>query len=231
MPSTGIPINGKYLLPTIPDGVDFEITSASHVLPIDGTDVSSQGLAHLLAAYSMFENLWFDPLFDATGIDLAGQFIDSFGPFAPPADPAYYYPRCQVGALPTHTAILPINTQILAPEPPAPGLLLTNTIDISAETGWVGTDEFMVYWRLLDFTVSNDVATDTINTPAIRTVIIPDQEPAGLEVYLSPDDGVHWCRVGLMEPIAFWNKTTSFKLALLNRGTTKIYVGCLAVLF
>jgi len=248
--AAGIPINGKFLLPTLP-GLDFPVDSSSYVLPIDGGDLTSQSYAHLLASYAgMFDFIYFNPLLDATNvgeIDLAATFKDSEPPYDPPNLPQYFPTRLQIGRpgggpisgqMPTHTAVLPMNDTIT---PNNPGVMVTDNIDISAYTGAAGADEFMIYWQIYSFAVGDDVATDqgsTVNTPAIRTYSEADQEPADFSVYLSPDDGSHWCPVGMMEPIAFWAKTTAFRLAFVNRRTVatygaaaKVYVASFAVLF
>jgi len=248
-PSTGIPINGKYLLPTL-QGLDFLIDGSSYILPLDGGDVSSQSYAHLLATYSMFDWIYFNPLLIAENIDELdptalfkdASWGDPMGPFYPPADPMYFPSRFQTGRgltwgtnpgqMPTHTAVLDMNTTVT---PNRPGVMITKEIDISAQTGPDGTDEFMVYWQVYSAYTTHDVATDTcggINTPAIRYCISDtDQEPSDFTVYLSPDNGIHWCPVGLLEPVAFWNKTTKFRLAFVNRSRTKVYVASFAVLF
>jgi len=110
----------------------------------------------------------------------------------------------------------------------------TTTYDITREAA--GTDEFMVYWHLYDFTVSEDIAADFggvagTNAPAIRQVEETDPEPAGLSVYISTDDGVNWCDAGLLEPVAFAAKSTEFRVAFVNTGSTKVYLATFAVLF
>ena len=244
VPQDGVAINGKYLLPTLP-GLTFPITSSDYILPINGGDVSSKSFAHLLATYSgMFDNIYFNPLLTAVNvadIDLTAVFKDTTPPtFAPPNSPAYFPTRCQVGrysgplptgTMPTHTVVLQQNTTVT---PNNPGVMITQEIDISGHTGPAGTDEFLVYRQLYSFATSDDVETTQNggkNTPAIRTYTDTDQEPTGFSVYLSPDNGDHWCEVGLAEPIAFQNKTTKFRLAFVNRSSTKVYVASFAVLF
>ena len=245
--STGIPINGKYLLPTLP-GLDFYVDSSSYVLPIDGNDITSQSYAHLLASYSMFGNIYYNPLLTAANlseIDFAATYKDAEGIYAPPASPHYFPSRFQsgrpagggfvAGQMPTHTAILPANIQVT---PPNPGVMVSTDIDISAYTAFVGADEFMLYYQLYSFSTSPDWASNYAlgvsadkNEPAIRTYLSADQEPSGFSAYISPDDGDHWCPANLMEPIAFWNKTTHFRVAFVNRGSVKLYLASFAVLF
>lgn len=240
--TSGIPINGKYLLP-IPPGLEVPVTSASYILPIDGGDVTSQAYARLLASMPMFENVYFNSLLTATDladIDLLATFKDSEPPYDPPNPPQYFPTRCQIGRpgggptagqMPTHTAILPNNASVT---PNHPGVLVTQDIDISAYTGPAGTDEFLCYWQLYSFATSADVATSMnggANTPAIRTYTESDPEPMDFSVYLSLDSGVNWCPVGSGEPLSFFNKSTTIRLAFVNRSRAKLYLASFAVLF
>jgi len=190
--------------------------------------------------HPQFGHLYFNPLLTSTHVDeldFTATFLDNT--VAPPVSyPSRFQSGRPVGLadsgqMPTHTAILPVNATTT---PSHPGVLITKEIDISAYTSNLGADEFMVYWKLYDFQTGHDVAsdfgaTDGLNVPSIREVEEMDQEPTGLSVYLSPDNGGHNCLVGLLEPIAFCAKTTSFRLSFVNRGTNKVYLACLAVLF
>lgn len=249
-----VAINGKYVVPIV-NGVDFPIDSSSYLLDgsgeIDGEDISSISYSHLLAMYPMFANIYFNPLLTpdhVAELDLTAQFKDvnlppPHGP-SPPELPTYFSTRAQTGRrqgipgmdsgqMPTHTAVLPRNTSM---SPARPGILITDEIDISAYTDGVGADEFMVYWYLYAFSISQDVystwgATSGQNSPSIRSVIETDQEPDGFSVYLSPDNGVNWCSVGLLEPLALTHKTTSFRLAFKNDSDSKVYLATFAVMF
>ena len=243
-------INGKYVLPII-KGVDFPINLNSyglnHAGEIDGGDVSSISFAHLLAAYPMFGNIYFNPLLTSdhvAEIDLTATLKEP----VPGFDPIYHPTRLQtgrgtgvvdLGQMPTHTALLAQNNGV---DPPRPGVMVTMEIDISDYTidpitGLeVGTDEFMLYWKLYDFTVSDDTAADYglltgTNEPAIRRIEEVDQEPDGFSVYLSPDLGDHWCSAGLLEPVAFCDKTKVIKVAFKNTSANKVFIACFAVLF
>lgn len=247
-------INGKYSIPIV-NGADFPVDSDSYILDgsgeIDGGDVASISYAHLLAMYPMFGHIYFNPLLTPDHVDeldLTAQFKDvnlppPYGP-SPPELPTYFPTRAQTGReqgipgmdsgqMPTHTAVLPVNSSM---SPPRPGILITDEIDISAYTSGVGADEFMVYWYLYDFSVSQDVystwgATAGQNNPSIRSIIETEQEPDGFSVYLSPDNGANWCSVGLLEPVAFTSKTTSFRLAFKNESDSKIFIATFAVMF
>ncbi len=235
-------INGCYLIPVI-KGVDFPIDADSYVLAgpapgdVDGGDVSSISYAHLLAMYPMFGNVYFNPLLTykhVEEIDLTATFTDNFT--NPPN--IYQFPtRIQTGRpsggplpqgqMPMNTAILPINPHSLVDRP---GVLITNEIDIEPYIT-DGANNFLVYWKLYDFTITHDVANGTVNDPAIRSVIEPDQEPEDFKVYLSPDNGLSWCEVGLLEPVGFCDKTKKIRLAFVNRSASKIYLATYAVLF
>jgi len=249
---TPIPINGKYALPIV-HGVDFEVEDTDYVLPIDGGDISSKAYAQLVAMYPMFEYIYFNPLLTEAHVDeldVDAEFADydapaPWGP-SPPNAPVLYPCRCQVGrpasypedhgTFPMLTALLPANEAVPSTQPPNPGMLITDNIDISAYTGAAGADEFMVYWKLYAFDVTDDRQANYgahagENTPAYRNLYETDQEPDGFTVWISPDDGGHWCEVGLLEGIAFTSGTTAFRLAFKNTTSDKIYIAAFAVLF
>ena len=240
--------NGKFVL-GMPLDVDFPITSASYILngagEVDAGSVVSQGFAYLLAAYPQYGNIYFNPLL--TSDNVAELVLDQSFHFTDKSlvPPKTFYPRFQTGRengvaddgqMPTHTALLGANTGLT---PTRPGLILTDEIDITDFTldcngDPVGADQFLVYWKLYTFTVTEDVATDwptPTNTPALRTVRETDQEPVDFTVYITTDGGANWCEVGLLEPVAFCDKTTKVRLAFRNDGPTKVFLANFALLF
>jgi len=233
-PEEGTPINGRYVLPIV-TGVEFPITSADYVLNaaggIDGGDISSISFSHLLAMFPEFENIYFNPLITADHVDeldVAFSFLD-------PDTLDSYTPRFQsgtpgVGQMPTHTALLAQNDSLVAPRP---GLIVSDEIGISAFTA--GATEFMLYWKLLDFDVSDDVRSEFgalagQNTPAIRRVYEVDQEPIRFFAYISGDNGTSWTRVSLLEPVTL-AATQAFRVAFKNTATAKAFLANFAVLF
>lgn len=229
------PLNGKYLLP-VPLG-EFALDSGTdYVLPIDGGDLSSKAYALLLSTFPMYGHIYFNPLLTGANVselDLTAQFL--VVP-TPPAVPYTLPTRFQTGSqgvatMPMMTAVLPLNPKVTAPNPERPGILITTEIDISVQTGGVGADDFMVYWKLYEFTTQDDIVDDTINQPAVKLVqeIEPDQ--TDFSVYLSPDNGVHWCEVDYLTAIAFGAKTTKFRLAFRNDSAAKRFLVSFAVLF
>ena len=248
----GETINGKYAIP-VPLNMEFPIDGTNYILDgageIDGGDVVSMSYAHLLALYLPFENVYFNPLLtsDHVGelvLDQSFHFTDrSVSP------PVQFFPRFQTGReegvsddgqMPTHTAMMPANA---AMTPERPGLIITEPIDIGPFTldcddVAVGADEFMVFWKLYDFTIGHDIAGNGggahagVNTPAARLLEETDQEPDDISVFISTDNGANWCQVGLLEPIAFCDKTTTVRLAFMNDSLTdKLFLASFALLF
>lgn len=245
-------VNGKYVIST-PGDIDFPVDAQSYVLDalgrVDGGDVSSIGFAHLLASMPQYRNVYYNPLLTAAhvselSLDRSEVFVDrSVTPHVT------YYPRCQTGReagvpgaasgqMPTHTAILPANSGIL---PIRPGLLLTKEIDIgpfTLDAGGVpvGADEFAVYWKVYSFNVTHDIAADLgahagKNEPALRKIVEVPQEPTGFSVHLSTNDGAQWCRVGLLENVAFCDRSKRIRLAFRNNTSDKMFLACYAVCF
>ena len=245
-------VNGRFMLP-MPLDVDFPINSNVYILDgageINGFDVVSKGYAHLLAAYPQFGNIYFNPLLTADHVselvlDQSYHFRDKT--LTPPVN---FYPRFQTGResgvddpgqMPTHTALHALNQGVT---PNRPGLMITGEIDIGpytldCDSIEVGTDQFMVYWKLYDFDETHDIAAEFganagTNSPAQRSIEETNQEPADFSVYLTTDDGANWCQVGLLEPVAFCDKTTKVRLAFRNddvRGR-KVFIASYALLF
>lgn len=244
-------VNGKYVIP-IPLDFDFPITSSDHILDgsgnIDAGSVVSKGYAQLLAQFPQYGNIYFNPLLTSDHVaelvlDESFWFTDRSG------SPPYpnFYPRFQTGReegvaddgqMPTHTAVLPLNDKV---SPNRPGFIITEPIDIGPYTldcdgDPVGADEFMVYWRLYKFAVTDDIAADSglhagTNSPALRQIEETDAEPNGFSVYISTDDGATWCRAGLLDPVAFCDKAKTIRLAFRNDTAEKLFLACFALMF
>lgn len=228
----GTPINGKYLLPIYPAG-EFEVTDADYVLngagECDGYDLSSKSFAYLLMQYPMYGYVYFNPLLTADHVAEL-EFITSPFNGLPTRIMTGQATGLQAGQMPTHTCILPQNSKTA---PNRPGLLVTSNIDISSYTSGVGTDEFLVYWKLYSFNVSEDIVDEFTdrNEPAVRQVYEADPEPSGLSVYISADDGSTWNEVNYLTPVVLSAKTTTFRLAFENTSANKVYIANFAVLF
>lgn len=241
-----VAINGRFAIP-VPSGTDFPVDSTDYVLNggiIDGGDVSSRAFAHLLAMHPMFGNIYFNPLLTDEHVgelDLAASFKVTANP------PYLAYPRFQTGRdaggaddgqMPCHTALLPSNNAV---SPTRPGLMITDELDIGPYTqdcngNEVGTDQFMLYWKLYDFSMSHDIAADYglhngKNEPALRYLQEAEQEPTGFSAYITTDGGATWHQAGLLEPIAFCDKTTKVRIAFRNDGTVKRYIACFGLFF
>ena len=234
-------INGKYAIP-VPSGADFEVFPDSYILNggvVDGDSVVAQSMSHLLAAYPMFEFIYFNPLLTATHVDE----LDLQATFLPPGSSVgsdQFPTRVQTGRglssigavqgqMPTHTALMPINT---GSTPHRPGLVITEEIDISTATGGAGADEFCAWWKVYYFEVTEDASGLGItNTPTIRYLKEGDQEPAGLTVYISVDNGATWCEIGLLETVAYGAPSTGFRLAFVSESDSKLFIACFAVMF
>lgn len=217
-----VPINGKYVIPVI-EGSTVQVTPTTYVLPVDGQDIYSQMYAELLAQYPMFRHIYFNPLLTAAN---ASEFDPTGGSFTAPI-------RAQIGSAPTRTAILPLNASA---SPAEGGFLLTNVIDLTTATAGAGADEFMVYWKIYEFDVSDDVFADSgaltgQNTPTIRSIKEVNQEPPGLTVRISNNDGLHWVTADRLRHATFYHKDYRLRVGFFNTGTEKIYLATYAVMF
>ena len=128
----------------------------------------------------------------------------------------------------------------LRPVPP------TNTqVTVAAAGGVVGytiveshpgTDEVMMWWEINRMTTSEDqgstqASTPTLNTPAVKNLVEISAEDTSLLVYVSVDDGVSWYLTPYLEPVDLISAGTELRVAFINTGTSKLYVGGFCVLF
>jgi len=230
------PINGKYVIPV--EFGQIKIDNASYVLPVDGGDISSQAYANLLAQFPMFGHIYFNPLLidDHVGeLDLTASYATTTDTFPTRAQTGRDSGGGDDGLVPLSTAILPTNTTVT---PIRPGVLITDLINISAQTGGVGADLFVVYWKIYEVETSPDINSDFgalagTNTPAIRSIKEVEQEPTDFKVFISPDpSSISWSFVGRLEPLGFCKKIQDFSLLFLNESTTtKRYLASYAVMF
>jgi hypothetical protein len=220
-----IAVNGRFVMPA-PDGTAYEVS------PTDTpATVAFNSAVSLLMRYPMYENVAYN--FFITSSDMAA--IDVSSPVPSPV--VSTKPRCQigrgagplpVGAVPNSVAILPRNTGVA---PTQPGLLVTDTIDISAIAP-AGTDEVLIWWEIAQVSTSNDnVHSLTQATPAIKTLTSVAQEPASLDVYVSNDDGATWYQADRLLPVDLVNPGTDLRVAFVNNSSTRVNLLGFAVLY
>jgi hypothetical protein len=213
--SSAVMINGKFV-PAFPDIAPVEITGTSYVLPVDGGDVTSRAFSNLLTQFPMYGNALFNPLLtpaDVAALDL----MATFGPNATRAVTGRSVGP-DVGQSPNRTRVLRRNPITLAP-----GVLVTNTINIAAIVPG-GIDEVLVWWKLDSVFRTHDVsssfgATAGQNDPCHVSLGTVVPEPAGFDVFASNDDGVTWFSVGYLVPTDLVNLGTLVRLAFVNNGT------------
>lgn len=228
------PFNGRFAVP-IPEMVAIEVGPTSYVLPVDGGDVMSLAMAQMLVQYPMYSNIVFNPLL--TAADIADLDLTATFP------PSGQITRAQVGRgsgplptgnAPNMVAVLPRNTRVT---PARPGVLISDTIDIGPMTGGMGADEFMVWWKLYDFSTTHDVtsnfgATVGLNDPAVRNIVEIDPEAAGFEVYLSHDDGANYIQMNRLEPTDFTTFGSLLRIAFRNMNSVNCrYIAAYAIMF
>ncbi len=234
-------VNGRYLLP-VPEGSDLDIERGAQVISDDGTfgadSLVNQGFEGLLAQYPMYSNIIYNPNIidkDVEDYDLSAGLTEVGPPLVAHQSRAQLgrYPGPQAGNIAGSTLVLPQNNHV---NPPRPGLLITDTLDISSFVGECGADEFMVWWLIATIDTTHDVITDYgfqsgANQPALQVFNFIEQEPDGLDVLLSVNDGAAYFKVGRLEPIAFCDPATELRLAFLNRTDQKYRILGWAIMF
>jgi len=245
-------VNGKYML-TTPPGVAVEVDSASYLTPQNPASLPGLIADDFLARNPMYQHRigqFFLESTDIAALDLtAGAPSPTGGNVAagtpPVLSPGPLGPRCQVGrgagpapagVAPNSVAILPANRN--HPVADTYGSIVTATQDITAfNPGTPGTDEVMIWWKVVEFTTTEDIvtgynATAGMNTPSLRSMNeITQATPPGMMVYASVDDGVSWYRAHYMTPTDLVVSGKDLRLAFTNDGGTKIYLLGYIVLF
>jgi hypothetical protein len=220
-------VNGK-VVPALPDIAPVVVDGQSYILPIDGGDVTSRSFSNLLAQFPMYGYALFNPLLtaaDVASLDLTASFgvngtRASVGRSTGP----------DVGQSPNRTRVLRRNPVTLAP-----GVLVTDTIDVSAlEPG--GIDEILIWWKLDGVLRTQDVssafgATAGQNDPCLVSLTAAVSEPAGFDVYASNDDGVTWYAAGYLSPTDLVSFGTLIRLAFVNSGVVDRVLSGFGILF
>lgn len=235
-------MNGRYAI-EIPVGT-VTVDENSYTLPVDGGDISSLGFSQLLARYPMYDNIVFNPLLttnDVGDLDLSAVIDNTSNQILSAPYTGSYSPRLQtgrfaglnVGLAANSTAMLAVNDHVT---PPKPGLIVSDTIDISAVTGGLGADNFLVYWKIYKFDTSHDIrssygVTAGQNEPSVRWLEETDQEPSLMTVAISNNDGGSWTAARRYEAVSFCAKGSLIKVAFFNTYPFKIYLANYAILF
>ena len=229
-------VNGKWVFP-IPEGAAVDVESSS---TISLTEVEC--LSEFLIRYPMYDFIigsWFR---EDTDLDDINSTSGS-GPLV--SSPLRYWMGrgtggANPGVAPNCLKIPAMNTRAASNQP---GQLVIGTIDLAVAEGTFpgipgGTDEVMLWWKIVRFTESDDViqpyggwVTDGTNTPAVKTMHEINQAPHDLDVYVSNDDGTTWYQAYYLEPIDMVNLGTNFRVAFVNRGDDDIQLLAFCALF
>lgn len=236
--SPAVPSNGKFYV-DVPDGVfPPPIGIGSRLLGPGPANILPAIFNGLLRGFPGYGFVRYNALLisaDVDSLDLTATF-----PVSPGPPPVKYDTRAQVGRggalnqglAPNSVALLPQNSTTT---PVRPGLLITDTIDISADIP-AGTTEFVVYWKFHEYDVTPDVmAYDGpgvgTNEAALKGLLEVDQTPIDLEVYLSANDGGGYSLVERLVPITTCDPGTLIRLAFVNRSPTKRYLASYALIY
>lgn len=235
-PETGfsVPINGKYVI-DVPEGTEIDVDPTSYVLnglgDVDAGSVVDIAMQNLLDLYPGSDFLRYTYLITddhVNELDPAATWSDGTNSFSPRFQTGRF--GAPAGCAPNSVAMLPANSTTT---PARPGLIITDTIDISPEIP-TGTGDFRVWWKFYEFTTTEDVLAEYspgsgTNSPAIRSIV--ETEAPNVTVYLSNDDGSSWIPVERLVPVGFCDVGTDVRIAFVNNGTSKIYLAAYAILF
>lgn len=236
--AAAVPSNGKFYV-DVPEGVfPPPIDVNSKLLGPGPANILPAIFDGLLRGFPRYRFVKYNALLtsaDVDALDLTATF-----PVSPGPPPVKYITRAQVGRggvldqglAPNAVAVLPENDTTT---PVRPGLLITDTIDISADVP-AGTTEFVVYWKIHQYDVTPDVmAYDGpgvgTNEAAIKGLLEVSQSPTDFEVYLSANDGGGYSRVSRLVPMTTCDPGTLIRLAFVNKSPTKRYIASYALIY
>lgn len=235
--SAPVPVNGKFYV-DIPEGVQPPPIGISSKL-LGAGSILPPIYNSFLAKFPKYSFIKFNPLLtsaDSAALDLAATF-----PALPGPPPVAWGTRAQVGRgagldlglAPNTVAVLSQNNAV---SPARPGVLITDTIDISVDIP-AGAREFQVYWKIHQYAVTSDVmdydgpVNAGQNEAAIKQLFEIDQSPPDFEVYLSSNDGAGYSPVRRMVPCAVCDPGTNIRLAFVNKSPNKIYIASYAIMY
>lgn len=236
-------LNGLYVLET-PYLAGLDIDETSYMLPVDGGDVTSLAFENMRQQYTGYDFVIFNPLLraeDVNAFDPSATVDNTSNDVLPAPYTAVLTPRFQTGrgsALP-QPGIAPLSTAILPPNsattPPKPGVLITDTIDLTTLTSGAGTSRAIVWWKIYKMSTSHDISATYgafvgQNTPAIRSIEEVDQNLSGFAVGISFDDGLHWQLVSHLACATNCVASNSLRLAFFNTTSEKVYLSSYALL-
>lgn len=229
------PLNGQFVVP-VPEGVELPpLDSGSRLL--DPAGPVPEIYNRLLGLYPQFGSVVANPLLNSA--DLAQMDFGAVFPNPPRTVSAQWESRYQAGRaagpvnghVPLTLKILPVNRAVT---PERPGMVVTDTIDITAATGGAGASQFLVWWKVYSLSLTHDVQDYGVageNSPALKSVGERDPTMGGsLEVYLSPTDGAGYSPVRSRVPVTT-PPATRLRIAWVNRGTENCYLAAYALLF
>lgn len=137
------------------------------------------------------------------------------------------------GNAPVSVAMLEANDTTT---PEKPGALVSTQVGSFDATIFTNV---MVSWNVYQKDVSHDIRSDYgffsgTNTPAKKTLTYPDQELSDLVVAVSYNSGTTWAPIArntVIDLTGIPDPDIDMRLAFLNTGSTKLYLGSFTVLY
>ncbi len=223
-------VNGKFIL-DVPNGVSVPDPIPSTLAGL--TDAIYDGLLSLYPRYGFVQYNALVTGADSNLLDTTAVFPYDHGPPL-----RTWEVRAQVGRFgaPSDNGLAPNGVKILAQNnavvPARPGVLITDTIDVSADVP-AGVTDVMVHWCIASTSITNDVMNYNTgeNTPSLKTMVEVTQNPATLEAYISTDDGASYDRLYLDTPFTAAVAGTLLRVAFVNLGSAPVTLVSYALLY
>lgn len=224
-----VSVNGRAEI-LFPDGVDIPVNQDDHVLPQDSTAVSKRAFDEYLRLNRDFSFLKFNSLISAADmgkLDHSASFVLP-GSTAPWAS-RFYGGRASspAGLLPGSVCIPPTNSAV---SPSRPGVVITDTIDISGDAP-TGADRFLVWWGTSTISLSHDVMVYGSGNNLASVKTSTPSPSSSLSGYISTNDGASWDPIESGRALHGCSRGTSLRVALVNTGSSRVYLNGYAVLY
>jgi hypothetical protein len=223
-------VNGKFFI-DVPEGVPVP-----DPLPTSLTDLTDAIYDGLLSLYPRYGFIHYNPLLtgsDSGKLDPTAVFPYDFGPPL-----RTWEVRSQLGRFgaPSDNGLAPNGVKVFSQNssvvPARPGLVVTDTIDISTDVP-AGVTDVMLHWCVTSHLLSADVMSyvSGTNTPAMKSAEEVTQDPTSFEAYVSMDDGASYQLLRRMVPFTSMVAGTHLRLAFVNRGNTPITLVSYALMY
>ena len=217
-------MKGKYEI-SYPSTFDpLDEMGSSYVYPRDANNVLKKVIEpKFLEKYPSYEGVIYNPFLDSNDIN-----VDNNATFPDNNQPLNL--RYKTGNSPNLLSLIGKNDSLGFD---MGGLFITDNIDIGALTNNLGSQTFMIFWRGVKKTYTQDITP----TPNIHTdneaskLFYADADNSLLKVYISSDNGITFQELSNLNPFSFNQRESLIRLAFLNLSVDDVFLLSYAIMY